>query len=98
MPDQSKNTCVVQSGATTAEIAELLQSRRYCLLARLYSERPGPELMQALREAPIDELEEHGVCLSRSTQFQIRFVYRSFSPDLNVAVWAVADFDRRRTF
>lgn len=48
------------SGATIAELAELLQSRRYVLLSRLSQERPGKELMQALREAPIDELEVHG--------------------------------------
>ena len=48
------------SGATTAELAELLQSRKCVLLARLSLERPGKELMQALREAPIDELEVHG--------------------------------------
>jgi hypothetical protein len=53
----------LQSGATTAELSELLQSRRYVLLERLSSERPGRELLQALREAPIDELEEHGAWL-----------------------------------
>jgi hypothetical protein len=87
---------VLQSGATTKEIAELLQSRRYCLLARLCSERPGPELMQALREAPIDELEEHGEC-----SFDQRNIHSS--PAYRALICArlactVADFDRRRAF
>ena len=88
---------MLQSGATTKEIAELLQSRRYCLLARLCSERPGPELMQALREAPIDELEEHG----ENVFFDQRSIYSSSVYRALICsrlACTVADFDRRRAF
>ena len=68
----------LQSGATTAELSELLQSRRYVLLERLSSERPGRELLQALREAPIDELEEHGAwlqCKLQAYAFNVTAIY-----------------------
>ena len=73
----------LQSGATTAELSELLQSRRYVLLERLSSERPGRELLQALREAPIDELEEHGARLQGKLQayaFNVTAIYTIYLP------------------
>jgi len=62
-------TARAQATATAAELEALLASRRYMLLGRLLQEQPGPELMNALRAAPEDELQEHVADFDRRNMF-----------------------------
>ena len=62
-------TARAQATATAAELEALLASRRYTLLGRLLQEQPGPELMNALRAAPEDELQEHVADFDRRNMF-----------------------------
>ena len=65
---QFQHACA-QATATAAELEALLASRRYTLLGRLLQEQPGPELMNALRAAPEDELQEHVTDFDRRNMF-----------------------------